>query len=82
MDIDKYDEYASGYAREQITVDTKIKSNNKGFAMLANLGWSEGQPLGLSGDGASCVSQARLCPLTLRPAQVASSRCRSMSSTT
>lgn len=52
MDVDKYDEYARGAAHEVITVDTKIGSTNKGFAMLAKLGWVEGQPLGLSGDGA------------------------------
>ncbi|TFK76865.1 hypothetical protein BDN72DRAFT_830035 [Pluteus cervinus] len=56
MDVDpdhisKYDEYARGTPREVITVDTKIKSTNKGFAMLAKLGWVEGQPLGLSGEG-------------------------------
>ncbi|PSR71309.1 hypothetical protein PHLCEN_2v12823 [Hermanssonia centrifuga] len=51
MDIDKYDEYARGTPHEPITVDTKISSSNKGFAMLAKLGWVEGQPLGLSGDG-------------------------------
>lgn len=51
MDIDKYDEYHRGSEREVVTVDTKIKSSNKGFAMLAKLGWVEGQPLGLSGDG-------------------------------
>ncbi|KAI0048422.1 hypothetical protein FA95DRAFT_1466871, partial [Auriscalpium vulgare] len=51
MDLDKYDEYVAGPAREVITVDTRIGSTNKGFAMLAKLGWSEGQPLGLSGDG-------------------------------
>lgn len=51
MDVDKYDEYVHGAPREVVTVETKIKSTNKGFAMLAKLGWSEGQPLGLSGDG-------------------------------
>ncbi|KAI6133343.1 hypothetical protein EDD16DRAFT_18387 [Pisolithus croceorrhizus] len=51
MDVDKYDEYIRGAPREIVTVETKIKSTNKGFAMLAKLGWSEGQPLGLSGDG-------------------------------
>ncbi|KAF8845417.1 hypothetical protein BDN67DRAFT_865269, partial [Paxillus ammoniavirescens] len=51
MEIDKYDEYVRGAPREVITVETKIKSTNKGFAMLAKLGWSEGQPLGLSEDG-------------------------------
>ncbi|OJA09116.1 hypothetical protein AZE42_02577 [Rhizopogon vesiculosus] len=50
MDIEKYDEYVRGPAREVITVETRIKSTNKGFAMLAKLGWSEGQPLGLSAD--------------------------------
>lgn len=52
MDIDKYDEYVKKPARETVTVDTKIKSSNKGFLMLASMGWVEGQPLGLSGDGA------------------------------
>jgi hypothetical protein len=51
MDIDTYDGYVHGPAREVITVETRIKSTNKGFAMLAKLGWSEGQPLGLSADG-------------------------------
>ncbi|KAJ7107660.1 hypothetical protein C8R43DRAFT_1044918 [Mycena crocata] len=53
MDVDKYDEYVPGRAREPevITVETKIKPSNKGFAMLARLGWVEGQPLGVSGDG-------------------------------
>jgi len=51
MDIDKYDDYVRGPIREVITVDTKIKSTNKGFKMLSKLGWVEGQPLGLSQDG-------------------------------
>ncbi|KAJ3479186.1 hypothetical protein NLI96_g9239 [Meripilus lineatus] len=51
MELDKYDEYVRGYEREVVTVETKIKSTNKGFAMLAKLGWVEGQPLGLSGNG-------------------------------
>ncbi|KAG6911768.1 hypothetical protein DXG01_000014 [Tephrocybe rancida] len=55
MDVDtdvyRYDEYVRGTPREVITVETKIKPTNKGFAMLAKLGWTEGQPLGLSGDG-------------------------------
>ncbi|KIK02293.1 hypothetical protein K443DRAFT_677690 [Laccaria amethystina LaAM-08-1] len=56
MDVDqdhihKYDEYVRGPAREVITVETRIKPHNKGFAMLAKLGWTEGQPLGLSEDG-------------------------------
>lgn len=50
-DIPKYDDGLRGPYREEITVETKIKSTNKGFAMLAKLGWSEGQPLGISGDG-------------------------------
>ena len=51
MDIDKYDDYVRGPVREVITIDTKIKSTNKGFEMLSKLGWVEGQPLGLSQDG-------------------------------
>jgi len=56
MDVDgenlhKYDEYIRGPAREVITVETKIKPSNIGFALLTKLGWVEGQPVGLSGDG-------------------------------
>lgn len=56
MDIDessihKYDEYVRRPTREVITVETKIKPTNKGFALLAKLGWKEGQPVGLSGEG-------------------------------
>ncbi|KAF8898360.1 hypothetical protein BD779DRAFT_3051 [Infundibulicybe gibba] len=56
MDVDGgtnmvYDRYIRGEAREIITVETKIKPTNIGFAMLSKLGWTEGQPLGLSGDG-------------------------------
>lgn len=50
-DLSKYDEYVQGTPQEVITVETRIKPTNKGFAMLAKLGWSEGQPLGISGDG-------------------------------
>ncbi|KAF8895044.1 hypothetical protein CPB84DRAFT_1825838 [Gymnopilus junonius] len=56
MDVDessihKYDEYVRGPAREVITIETKIKPTNKGFALLSKLGWVEGQPIGLSGEG-------------------------------
>ncbi|PPQ90441.1 hypothetical protein CVT25_014959 [Psilocybe cyanescens] len=56
MDVDesylhKYDEYVRGPVREVITVETKIKPSNKGFALLSKFGWVEGQPVGLSGDG-------------------------------
>ncbi|EIW86509.1 hypothetical protein CONPUDRAFT_133930 [Coniophora puteana RWD-64-598 SS2] len=49
-DITKYDEYIRKPEQEVITVETKIKSSNVGFALLARLGWKEGQPLGLSPD--------------------------------
>jgi hypothetical protein len=49
-DIMDTDDYEHG-PHEVITVDTKINSSNKGFVMLAKLGWSEGQPVGLSEDG-------------------------------
>ena len=53
MDIDKYDEYYTNRPqREVITVETKIKSTNKGFSMLARMGWVEGTPLEISGEGA------------------------------
>ena len=71
MDIDKYDDYVRGPVRDVITVDTKIKSTNKGFEMLSKLGWVEGQPLGLSQDGMffrSIVQLHRSC--TVRVARV------------
>jgi hypothetical protein len=58
MDIDKYDEYVPGFAREVITAETRLKPSNKGFAMLAKMGWSEGQSLGISGDGVSYLLSA------------------------
>ncbi|KAJ3574529.1 hypothetical protein NP233_g1713 [Leucocoprinus birnbaumii] len=57
MDVDpedtvsKYDEFLRKPISEPVTVDTRINSSNIGFALLAKMGWSEGQPLGLSGDG-------------------------------
>jgi G-patch domain len=51
--LSTYGDYVRGAAREVITVATKIKPTNKGFTMLSKLGWSEGQPLGVSGDGPS-----------------------------
>lgn len=53
--LGRYDEYHQGQTREVITVETKIKPTNKGFAMLEKMGWVEGQPVGLSGDGTCCV---------------------------
>jgi hypothetical protein len=63
-------------AAREVTVDTRIAPNNKGFAMLAAMGWVEGTPVGLSGDGLYpppwlCTSQ-----LTAR-AQAASTLSRS-----
>ncbi|KAG8931491.1 hypothetical protein FRC02_002670 [Tulasnella sp. 418] len=46
-----YDEHVKGVAREVITVETKIKSTNVGFALLQKMGWKEGQGLGISGQG-------------------------------
>ncbi|KAF8529476.1 hypothetical protein JB92DRAFT_3196993 [Gautieria morchelliformis] len=51
MDIAAYDEHHPAPEKEVITVETKIKSTNKGYSILAKLGWTDGQPLGLSGDG-------------------------------
>ena len=50
-DLNLYDRHVRGAAREVITTETRIKSTNKGFALLAKMGWTEGTPLGLSGDG-------------------------------
>ena len=50
-DLYKYDEYAQGYEKEVVTVDTRIPSSNKGFGMLMKLGWVEGQGLGVAGNG-------------------------------
>lgn len=62
--LDKYDEYVSKPVREVITVDTKIKPTNRGFALLAKLGWVEGQPVGLSPDGEDLVINPHLSQLT------------------
>lgn len=58
MDIDKYDEYVARPEREVITAETRIKPSNKGFAMLAKMGWTEGQPLGRSGEGMSFIASS------------------------
>lgn len=50
-DSNLYDEHVRRPAREVITVETRIKSTNKGFALLAKMGWTEGTPLGVSGEG-------------------------------
>jgi len=71
MDIDheyttsKYDEFISKPIMEPVTVDTKIKPSNKGFALLAKMGWSEGHSLGLSGDGVFFYSPS-ICHKQLR----------------
>ena len=60
MDVDKYDEYYHDKPEpEVITVETKIKSTNIGFSMLAKMGWVEGAPLGLSGEGSWTSSPTR-----------------------
>ncbi len=70
MDVDKYDEYYKQRpAPEVITVETKIQSTNVGFSMLAKMGWVEGSPLGLSGDGA-CASLPGELWLTVAPGRV------------
>ncbi|KAG8942535.1 hypothetical protein FRC04_003606 [Tulasnella sp. 424] len=46
-----YAEHMGGSAREVITVETKIKATNVGFALLKKMGWTEGSGLGLSGQG-------------------------------
>ena len=51
LDVNLYDEHVKGVEREIITVETKIKSTNRGFTMLAKMGWTEGTPVGLSGEG-------------------------------
>ena len=82
MDVDKYDEYTRGVEREVITVDTKISSANKGFAMLAKLGWVEGQPLGLSGEGARPAARMLLSQFPHVSLQAVLSRYRSCLRTT
>ncbi|KAH7345180.1 hypothetical protein B0J17DRAFT_638705 [Rhizoctonia solani] len=50
-DISVYDRYIRGPTHEPVTVNTKISSTNKGFGMLAKMGWKEGEGLGASGQG-------------------------------
>ena len=40
-----------GAQHEAVNVNTRISSSNKGFALLAKMGWKEGTGLGLSEDG-------------------------------
>jgi len=42
-DVYKYGEYAQGYEKEAVTVNTRVPSSNKGFRMLVKLGWVEGR---------------------------------------
>ncbi|KAF8587349.1 hypothetical protein K439DRAFT_1630841 [Ramaria rubella] len=51
MNLTAYDEHHPAPEKEVITVETRIKSTNKGYSILAKLGWTAGQPLGISGDG-------------------------------
>ncbi|KAG8902593.1 hypothetical protein FRB99_004333 [Tulasnella sp. 403] len=46
-----YDDHVRGIAREVITIETKIKPTNVGFALLKKMGWTEGTGLGMSGEG-------------------------------
>ena len=48
-----YDDHVKGAIREVITVETKLKPTNIGFALLKKMGWSEGKGLGVSGEGVS-----------------------------
>ncbi|CAE6461143.1 unnamed protein product [Rhizoctonia solani] len=50
-DISLYDRYIRGPILEPVTVDTKLSSTNKGFGMLAKMGWKEGEGLGTFGQG-------------------------------
>ncbi|CAE6421972.1 hypothetical protein ACGC1H_001805 [Rhizoctonia solani] len=50
-DISIYDQYIRGPVLEPVTVNTKLSSANKGFGMLAKMGWKEGEGLGASGQG-------------------------------
>jgi len=47
-----YDEHVGGVEREVITIETKLKDSNKGFALLAKMGWKAGEGLGVAGQGA------------------------------
>ncbi|KAH7104494.1 hypothetical protein BKA62DRAFT_692432 [Auriculariales sp. MPI-PUGE-AT-0066] len=49
MDVNSFREHV-GSKHEVITISTKLKSTNKGFALLMKMGWKEGSGLGLSDD--------------------------------
>ena len=70
MDITTYDQHHSAPEREVITVETKIKSTNKGYSILTKLGWKAGQPLGLSGEGASLFTSINHIFLTTTQAEL------------
>ena len=46
-----YDEHMRDIDEEIITLETKIRNTNIGYAMLQKLGWKDGEGLGARGQG-------------------------------
>jgi len=46
-----YNEHMKGIDEEIVTLETKIRDTNIGYAMLQKLGWKDGEGLGARGQG-------------------------------
>ena len=46
-----YNEHTRGIDEEIVTLETKIRNTNIGYAMLQKLGWKDGEGLGARGQG-------------------------------
>ena len=46
-----YNEHMKGIDEEIVTLETKIRNTNIGYAMLQKLGWKDGEGLGARGQG-------------------------------
>jgi hypothetical protein len=46
-----YNEHMRGIDEEIVTLETKIRNTNIGYAMLQKLGWKDGEGLGARGQG-------------------------------
>jgi hypothetical protein len=46
-----YNEHMRGIDQEIVTLETKIRDTNIGYAMLQKLGWKDGEGLGARGQG-------------------------------
>jgi len=53
-----YNEHMRGIDEEMVTLETKIRDTNIGYAMLQKLGWKDGEGLGARGQG-ECTNNSQ-----------------------